>query len=177
MTPCDPRTRERYLPNSYYRKLLDRYAPAHCRVTIYSERTSIEPWDGFRNYTLRLGTGDSDVHAPQGGGVDRATSSSMRDLAKIWIDMMTADVLILSKSSFSLVPALLSGAPSPTTTTPSASLASSPRFTPRRIVYTDFWVDPLPHWTRVPQSLQRQAVLDAERVQNEYCSPPRDAAL
>lgn len=177
VTPCDPGTRERYLPNSYYRKLVDRYAPAHCRVMIYSERTSIEPWDDFRNYSLRLGTGDSDGHSPQVGGVISASlpSSSMRDLAKIWIDMVTADVLILSKSSFSLVPALLSGAPSPLP--PSRSVLASPRFTPPRIVYTDFWVDPLPHWTRVSQSLQRQAVLDAERIQNEYCSPPRDAAL
>lgn len=162
VTPCDPSTMERYLPNSYYRALLERHVPAHNRVTIYSERNSVEPWDDFRNFTLILGGGEVDDR-DQGAGAT-TSSSSMRDLANIWLDMMAADVLILSKSSFSLVPALLSGAPP----TPSSSV-SSPTVVPQ-IVYTDFWMDPLPHWTRVPQSLQRQAAVDVERVKKQHCT-------
>jgi hypothetical protein len=173
VTPCDRTTSERYLPNAYYLELLERYVVPmdHHRVTIYSERSSIEPWDDFRNCTLRLGSGvGGDDHA-QGAGINASSTSSMRDLASIWLDMMTADVLIMSKSSFSLVPALLGGGPSSPMPTPSALEAPSVR--PPHVVYTDFWFDPLPHWTRVPQSLLRQAAVDAERVKKQYC-PPRD---
>jgi hypothetical protein len=175
VTPCDPDTSERYLPNAYYLEMLERYVVPmdHHRVTIYSERSSIEPWDDFRNCTLRLDGGDRDDRA-RGGGVNASSalsSSSMQDLANIWLDMITADVLIMSKSSFSVVPALLGGGPTSPVPTPSALAAS--RFTPPQIVYADFWIEPLPHWTRVPQNLLRQAAVDAERVKKQYC-PPRD---
>jgi hypothetical protein len=176
VTPCDPDTSERYLPNSYYLELLERYVVPtdHHRVIIYSERSSIEPWDDFRNCTLRLGSGVGGDHHAQWAGATASSalsSSSMQDLANIWLDMITADVLIMSKSSFSLVPALLGGDPTSPVPTLSALAASS--FTPPQIVYTDFWIDPLPHWTRVPQNLLRQAAVDAERVKKQYC-PPRD---
>jgi hypothetical protein len=77
--------RYRYLPNSYYHAVIDTYVPSNSTVTIYSEEESYEPWDNFRQYNLRL-------------------SASLVDT---WRDMMMAGTLILSRSTFSLVPALL----------------------------------------------------------------------
>jgi hypothetical protein len=72
-----------YLPNSHYLHILQRYAPSSASVSIYSETKAFETWNDFRNFSLQL-------DAP---------------LQETWQAMMTADVLILSKSSFSFVPA------------------------------------------------------------------------
>ena len=118
VTPCtEP---ERYLPNSYYLALLDQYVPADkgANVTIYSDAdlsSREEKWKDFtdRGYTLALKT----------------TST---DLRQVWQAFITADIFIMSKSSFSLVPAL---------------------FNHNTVVYTPFWHQPLAHWTAVPQKL------------------------
>lgn len=77
----------RYLPNSLYLKLIDLYSPAHgADVTIFSEEYSYEPWSDFSNFTLSLGG----------------------NLTDVWQSMLESDVLILSRSSFSIVPAIIS---------------------------------------------------------------------
>ena len=119
VTPCSRSATEpqRYLPNAYYLALIDDYVPKIAKgrplnITIYSETHSYESWDVFRDrgYRLALGT----------------------DVAQTWRSFLTADVLILSKSSFSLVPAI---------------------FNPNVIIYTPFWHKPLPEWTVVPKSM------------------------
>lgn len=121
VTPCtEP---ERYLANSYYLALLDRYLPTDnqvaVNVTIYSDAdadsSSLEDWKDFtdRGYTLALQT---------------------TDLRHVWQAFITADMLVMSKSSFSLVPALFKNRN-------------------QAVVYTPFWHKPLAHWTVVPQSL------------------------
>lgn len=91
-TPCH--VSDRYLPNTYYLEALDRYVPEYCdkhehgcNVTIYTERNSFEPVQPFveRNYTVDF-------------------DSSLSD---IWSAFVNADVMIMSMSSFSFVPASL----------------------------------------------------------------------
>jgi hypothetical protein len=86
VTPC--RYRRRYLTNDHYLHLIERYSPPPerldgrpVRVTIYSESESFESRDAFRDrgYALELDT---------------------PDLAAVWRAMATADVVILSRSSF-----------------------------------------------------------------------------
>lgn len=106
---CDPSTRDRYLPNEHYQSLLQKY-DSGTDVTIFSESKSPESWNDFRrhgNYNLQLD----------------------RPPVEAWKAMMDADVLILSKSSFSIVPAVFN----------------------RRgvVVYTPFWVQPLGAWNVV----------------------------
>ena len=120
---------QRFLPNSYYLALLDQYVlpksgdGTAVNVTIYSDAVTGEEdaassssfeqqWQDFtqRDYTVERGT----------------------DLTQVWNAFINADVLILSKSSFSLVPAL---------------------FNPNTVIYTPFWHKPLDGWTMVPQSL------------------------
>ena len=114
VTPCSEP--ERYLPNSYYLALVDQYVRAPAMVTIYSEETEAgsleQAWGDFteRGYTLQLGT----------------------DLEQVWEAFVKADVLILSKSSFSFVPAL---------------------FNQNTIVYTPFWHKPLLEWNVVSQNI------------------------
>lgn len=90
-TPCH--VADRYMPNIYYLQVMDMYlprfcpTPESCHVTVYSEPNPYEPFDPFlaRNVTLDL-------------------DSSVED---IWKTFINADVLIMSRSSFSFVPALL----------------------------------------------------------------------
>lgn len=130
----------RYLANAYYKAVIQQYVPREeYHVILYSEEASVEPWTELlqelerENVSLRLGGGESDI-------VD------------IWRDMMTADILILSKSSFSFVPATLNAHGT--------------------IVYTDFWHPPLAHWTRVNDQLQGQIDIMNAQVQRQYCDQP-----
>lgn len=126
-SPCDPITQERYLPNQYYLDVLERYvfqddttaamstSRERFNVTIYSESNTYERFDpDFENCTLQL---------------DASLS-----LQQVWHEFLTSDVLILSKSSFSLIPAILSSA------------------NRTRVIYTAFWNNrhrPLSYWTVV----------------------------
>ena len=89
ITPCNKRWAFRYLTNAHYLRVLDSYLPTNlsAHVTIFSESKSMEPWDVFRDrgYELKLDT----------------------DIAEAWKEMATADLLILSRSSFGFVPAIL----------------------------------------------------------------------
>jgi hypothetical protein len=89
--PCT--YKRRYLPNEHFLQLIDRYTPKESfgrpvHVTIYSESDSYEPLDDFilRNYTIKLDT---------------------KRLAEVWQALSTADVAILSRSYFSIVPAII----------------------------------------------------------------------
>ena len=97
LTPCSRKKAvvERYLPNTYYLKVMDRYLPEYCgeditrncQVIIYSQSKSVEDFTPFveRGYQLSL---DADV-------------------AAVWTHFMQADLVILSESAFSYTPALL----------------------------------------------------------------------
>jgi hypothetical protein len=76
------------------------------QITMYSEKKSFQPMTEFsaNKYTVKLDT----------------------DLTSVWRDIMTADVVVLSCSAFSYVPALLN---------PKA-----------RVIYTDFHLQPLAGW-------------------------------
>jgi hypothetical protein len=93
VTPCT--YKRRYLPNSHYISLIEQYTPnatvlngRPVQVTIYSESSTFEPFDEFteRKYKLELDT---------------------EHLAHVWKALSTADVAILSRSYFSIVPAAI----------------------------------------------------------------------
>jgi hypothetical protein len=100
--PCHPNTGKKYLPNKYYLGALDEYLPRictkdkTCNVTIYSEdplsrrkKVPSEEFAPFRqlNYTTTLDF----TSTPE----------------EIWRAFVQADALFVSRSTFSLVPALL----------------------------------------------------------------------
>jgi len=110
ITPCE-KFKDRYLPNSHYLALIDKYiarSPHNKKphVTIYSESQSFEQWDEVqaRHFSFAVDT----------------------TLSEAWKGMISSDVLIMSRSSFSYVPAILN---------PSGI-----------IVYTNFRHKPLPTW-------------------------------
>lgn len=131
---CDPETTDRYLPNAYYQHLIQeehRLSTEDMEVTVYSEWNSTEGWkdNDFRSSILNLQLNASPVEA--------------------WEAMMTADVLILSWSSFSVVPAIFNRH--------------------GRIVYTPFWVQPLPHWYVVDDDAVRSMERAKLRLKHELC--------
>jgi hypothetical protein len=120
----------RYLPNSHYLRLIQESTPANqsTRVTIFSETRSFESFEDFRalNYTLKLDT----------------------DLETVWQALLTADVAILSKSTFSLVPSFLN---------------------PNTVVYTPFWNEGLSHWETVSEIAMKVTDLQVKEMWLQSC--------
>lgn len=118
VTPCSTRRDgySRYLPNSHYLRLIDKYMQPNAKVHIFSQNQSHEKFDDFasRGYELHL---------------DHETS-------EVWRTIAIADVVIMSRSSFSLVPSLVSNG---------------------TVVYTPFWHKPLDSW----HILRDKEILDA----------------
>lgn len=118
VTPCSTRRDgySRYLPNSHYLRLIDKYMKPNAKVHIFSQVQSHEKFDDFesRGYELHL---------------DHPTS-------EVWRTIAIADVVIMSRSSFSLVPSLVTNG---------------------TVVYTPFWHKPLDSW----HILRDQVILDA----------------
>jgi hypothetical protein len=164
-SPCetDEDVAKRYLPNQHYLRLLDHYydAPARSRtragttslqeqqqqqqqrsqVVVYSESESFESWKDFRsacsrqhdhNCTLRLDT----------------------NVLEVWRGLLTADTLVLSKSSMSLVAGLLSSA--------------------AVVIYTPFWHEPLKYWTVITKELEWETRRELERMKRDNCSSSVD---
>jgi hypothetical protein len=127
VSPCG-KYANRYLPNSYYQEIIADFIPPGMNVTILSESESAESFDDFSNYTLWL---DS-------------------DLPSAWRAMLTADFVVLSKSSFSFVPAMLN----PTGT----------------VLYAPFLLSPLPGWVTVPPAIQERARARVSDIVNTLCS-------
>lgn len=97
ISPCSPHgfMVSRYISNQFYLKLWDDYLPTYCgenvtencKVTIYSESDSVEPFTPFEE----LG---AEIHLDG-------------SIADVWIDFMSADVMVASQSAFSFAPAAL----------------------------------------------------------------------
>jgi hypothetical protein len=111
----------KYLTNDHYMRLIEEYSPSNATVsvTIYTDVDTTEPMDLFlaRNYTVK--------RIPP-------------LLGPAWRDMMIADIFIMSRSAFSLVPAL---------------------FNPNQIIYTPFKHSkpPTKNWISVPQKYVEQS--------------------
>lgn len=128
----------RYLPNSHYKMVMDYFLLPQkntnnetkgYNITIFSESEAFEDWNYFENITnttLRLDT----------------------DIADAWKTMMAADILITSKSSFSIVPAV---------------------FNQGTVIYTPFWHKPLKRWTQVPESILSQTAKEVRRLTENFC--------
>ena len=136
VSPCNKKLK-RYLPNQYYLQVLDEFIPRDGRpyhVTIFGESFSfsnpLEPWTDFssrKHTTLQLDT----------------------DVRMVWHSIMTADVFIMSKSAFSMVPALFN--------------------TRGRVVYTPYWNEPLLEWTVLP-SRRGKIRREIKRLQRTMCN-------
>jgi hypothetical protein len=113
ISPCGKYS-NRYLPNSHYLDILQLYIPNESSVAVFSESSSLESFDDFllRNYSVMLDTA----------------------LADVWQSILTADYIILSKSSFSFFPAMLNRRA-------------------KNVFYTPFLHPSLPGWTVVDTSI------------------------
>jgi hypothetical protein len=119
----------RYLPNSHYLQILKDYVPPDLPVTILSEAKSFETFDDFGNYSLHLDT----------------------DLVEAWKTMTTADYIVLSKSSFSMVPAILNRNAT--------------------VIYTPFMQKKLPHWKVVSDEILEHSREGLLKLIEQRCSP------
>ena len=137
VSPCN-RKLKRYLPNQYYLQVLNEYIPTDGRqyhVTVFGESFSfsnpVEPWTDFTqkrpHITVQLDT----------------------NVSTVWQSIMAADIFIMSKSAFSMVPALFN--------------------TNGVVVYTPYWNDPLPEWTVLPPR-RREIRQEIKRLQRTMCN-------
>ena len=132
VTPC--KNSKRYLPNSYYLQVLDKYLPAacmeenKCNVTIFSEIESFESFEVFqqRGYQVAL---DS-------------------PLEEIWESVVSADVVVISRSSFSQVPAMFN-----------KKTVIAPTLRPD---------DKMPHWIDADKEIKQTAISKREEYA-AYC--------
>ncbi len=126
ISPCRPRTRgyPRYLPNQHFLRLIDRYNPQNnSDVFIYSESDSYENFGEFRNRGYKVVLDGS--------------------IGKVWKGILKSDVIILSRSSFSLVPAIM---------------------TKGKVVFTPFWHQPLPNWDVVEETFVNESLMEFRRL-------------
>ena len=126
VSPCHWRWGERYMPNQFYLDLIQLYLPGNqsegVNVTIFSERHAYESFDDFAQYNLALDT----------------------DPLTVWEALFASHVVILSKSSFSLVPAWLRR----------EKVVSGPQYHTL-----------LPHWDAAPPHVLERTSAELKRLQ------------
>ena len=115
VTPCREKVAWRYLPNSYYLDLIKQHAKPNSRVVIYSEDKSFESFDVFRKMGYEMDLGG--------------------ELGDVWGGIVNAKVVIMSRSSFSFLPAMLCQG---------------------KVLYPPFHHRPLPGWDIVDISVYNQ---------------------
>jgi hypothetical protein len=129
----------RYLSNDYYLRLITKYykeVPIRYQtvvVNIYSESSSYESFDIFQNvYKYNVHLDDT--------------------LYNVWHALSTANVAILSKSSFSYVPAIIN---------------------PNIVVYTSYRHFPLPSWEVVNQTISDAEKRNVNYIHDHECATQR----
>ncbi len=129
-TPCKNENRgfQSYLPNSHYQNLIDKYMKPGARVIIYTSAKSFESLSEFRNRGYEVNTGTS--------------------LTEMWKEFVTADVFIMSRSDFSMVPAMVAKG---------------------TVVYTPFWHHSLRQWKRASKSIMTATDNETKRLQKRHC--------
>jgi len=129
-SPCKQENQgyQSYLPNSHYLKLIDKYMKPGARVIIYTSGKSFESLNEFKRRGYEVNTGTS--------------------LKESWKEFVTADVFIMSRSDFSMVPAMVAKG---------------------TVVYTPFWHKTLRRWKRASKSLMEQTDAETKRLQQLHC--------
>jgi hypothetical protein len=129
-SPCKPMQDGyyRYLPNSHYQTLIDKYMQPGARVIIYTSPKSFEDLSDFRRR-----------------GYEVITDAPLKDT---WKDFVTADVLIMSRSDFTMVPAMIAKG---------------------KVIYTPFWHHSLRRWKRVNKEIMVQTMEETERLRRDMC--------
>jgi hypothetical protein len=119
----------RYCPNSYYLDIIHKYVPKRSHVQIFSEFRSYE------NFPEKF--------------CDSCTMELDKDVADVWVAIIKADIVVLSKSSFSYAPAILN---------------------PKRdalIIYAPFWHQKLPHWVQASDYILNKSKIELEHMRKE----------
>lgn len=130
-SPCNAKHNGyyRYLPNSHYQSLIDKYYQPNARVIIYT--TSAKSFESLEEFRKR----GYEVHADA-------------SMANSWKDFATSDVMIMSRSDYLMVPAMVAKG---------------------LVVYTPFWHHSLRRWKRVPKSIMQQTDEETEHLRTEHC--------
>ncbi|KAG7360101.1 hypothetical protein IV203_035200 [Nitzschia inconspicua] len=129
-SPCKPKHEGfyRYLPNFHYQTLITKYMQPDARVIIHTSPKSFEDLSEFRRR-----------------GYEVITDAPLKDT---WKDFVTADVLIMSRSDFTMVPAMVAKG---------------------TVIYTPFWHHSLRRWKRVTKEIMEQTLEETERLRRDVC--------
>ena len=124
VTPCNSIVEKRYLPNQHFLRLINRYNPQNdSDVVVYSQSKSFETFDEFHSHGYQVVLDGS--------------------VSEVWKNFLISDVSIMSRSSFSFVPAML---------------------TRGTVVYTKFWHKPLAGWEIVDDSFVNETMTEIQRL-------------
>jgi hypothetical protein len=134
-SPCKPKQDGfyRYLPNFHYQALIDEYMQPNARVIIYTSPKSFEDMSVFRRR-----------------GYEVNTDAPLKDT---WKAFVTADVLVMSRSDLTMVPAMVAKG---------------------KVIYTPFWHHSLRRWKRVNKKIMEQTEKEIERLRRNMCHSARD---
>jgi hypothetical protein len=156
--PCSERYGYRYLPNIYYGKvwnylqqtiLSNSSQPIH--LHIISQSKSFEPWRHMKRI----------IQSQTAPSIKHRLTIQMRldEPIPTVLSFMTfeSDILVISKSTFSFLPAILN--------------------TKALVVYTPFYNDPLPHWHVVPEWLQYVAAQSLAEIQKAKCNKGNETQM
>jgi len=129
-SPCKEKSRgfHSYLPNLHYQILIDKYMKPGARVIIYTSAKSFEDLTEFRD---------------RGYEVNVDTS-----LKETWKEFVTADIMIMSRSDFSMVPAMVAKG---------------------TVIYTPFWHRSLRRWQRASKAIMAETEEETIRLQETKC--------
>ena len=157
---------KRYFPNAYYLALIDQYKQQSTQTTRTNGSTRQQQEEQHQqqeeqqrpvNVTIFSNLEDPNAHnahEPRESWYD-FTSRGYHvvlgsDLGETWQAMIAADVLILSKSSFSHVPAMFNRHGT--------------------VVYTPYWTQPLPGWDILPKESSKVLVRRLmQQARKKYC--------
>lgn len=142
VTLCTDNARRRYFTNSHYLRLLDDLVAnltGPYKVTIYSESeiTKLKRYKQYENFDEF---------------VERNYTLSLDDkLEDVWRAFVEADILVMAKSSFSLVPAIL-------------------RYNRSGVIFPPHkFATPLPHWHVLDDDFLDMSYMEMELLQEERC--------
>jgi hypothetical protein len=154
---CGP-NKSRYLPNRHYLDLIQEFA-TNGPVTKHKHGTR-----HMKNLTANVVIHSEEPY----GHANRNASESFEDFTKlglavevnatasqVWQDMLESDVIIMSRSSFSVVPAFLASA---------VYRTGVSVYTPSLV-----YIDPMPEWVTVSQAQMRRTKKWLRRLREERC--------
>jgi hypothetical protein len=160
ITPCYGDQIHRYLPNSYYLDLIDDMIEKHGKpskkkveVVIHTQVYSFENLDVFRARNYAFAKAGSDwIENVNGEWApwEKKEDKEQPSMLDVWQEFIEADVLIMSSSMFSIVPAILNK-------------------DGIKVYASNFFFNKLPQWEMPSPEILKRSKAEVKQLQQDQC--------